>query len=140
MRHEANAVVIALLERCESRHIERLRVGRAQRPVHRPFEASHVGKVDKRCRRRKMHEEFGKLGSVLVEVGAHRRPLVHEDSGGSLEELIADQPADCRVGQAQGVGQVTGERIAINGQTPLRSKTIVNDVARSHVVLALDEA
>src|SRR5205823_10942644 len=102
--------------------------------------ASHVGKIDKRRRRRKVREEFGKLGSVLVEVGAHRRPLVYEGMSSPLEELIADQAVDCRVGQAQGVDQVAGERIAINGKTPLRSEPIVNDIARRHAVLALDEA
>ncbi len=122
-------------ERGETPDIERLHIRSVESPVHRPFEPSDVGEIRSRTGRRKPRQEFGEVGAVLVEIGAPRWPLFDEDPGGALEEFVADQAMDRRIGEAQRRGQTAEEGVAIDAETRGRVDAVGADVHRRVAIL-----
>src|SRR5262245_47293991 len=109
MRHEADANLIFGREGLKPLEVERLHVRRMNRPIDRPFEARDIAEVFQRRGGLKAAQELRKVGAIVVKIGGAWRMLRDEQYGGALEELIAHQPMDGRIGQPKRLGDTGDE-------------------------------
>ena len=104
MQHEADARLVFGREGREPRQIERPDIGGMDGAADRPFEARDVGKIGERRGRLEARQEVREFLAVVVKIGSARRMPRYELRCGALEEFLADETVNGRIGQPQRVG------------------------------------